>query len=163
MLPLWKEEPMSGRWKRLGPIPLRLMMAVGFLVHGLPKLTPAGHQSFTGVLTSLGVPSPIEVAWLVAGLEVIGALMLLIGYQVRLIVIPLIVEMFVAMFLVHWPKGFGPGGIETNLLYITILMSLLLSGAGAWSVGRQRMELASIPHEPALARRYPPPVIIKRP
>ena len=153
---------MSGRWKRLGPIPLRLMMAVGFLVHGLPKLTPAGHQGFTGMLSNLGIPSPVEVAWLVGGLEVIGALMLLIGYQVRLIVIPLIVEMLVAMFLVHWPKGFGPGGIEINLLYLSILMSLLLSGAGAWSVDRQRMVLESIPHEPALARRHPPPVVIIR-
>ena len=153
---------MSDNWKQLGPLPLRLMMTLGFLVHGLPKLTPEGHQGFAAALTSMGIPSAVEVAWIIAGLEVVGAFMLLFGCMVRYIAVPLIIEMGVAMFLVHWSKGFGPGGIEVNLLYIAILTSLLFSGAGAWSLDRHRELMQEIPEEPAMVRRERP-VIVRTP
>ena len=150
---------MSDTWKHLGPLPLRLMMTLGFLVHGLPKLTPAGHQAFAASLAGLGVPSAVEVAWIIAGLEVVGAFMMLFGVMVRYVAVPLIVEMLVAMFLVHWSKGFGPGGIEVNLLYIAILTGLLFSGAGALSVDRHRELMREIPEEPVLVRRERPVVV----
>ena len=153
---------MSDNWKRLGPLPLRLMMTLGFLVHGLPKLTPAGHQAFTASLTSLGIPSPVEVAWIVGGLEVVGAFLMLFGCMVRYVAIPLIIEMSVAMFLVHWSKGFGPGGIEVNLLYMAILTGLLFTGAGALSIDRHRELMSEIPEEPAMVRRERP-VIVRTP
>ena len=153
---------MSDRWKHLGPLPLRLMLTVGFLVHGLPKLTPAGHQAFVASLSALGVPSPVEVAWIIGGLEVVGAFLLLFGCMVRYVAVPLIIEMAVAMFLVHWAKGFGPGGIETNLLYIAILTSLLFTGAGVLSIDRHRELMREIPEEPAMVRRERP-VIVRTP
>jgi putative oxidoreductase len=57
--------------------------------------------------------------------------------------------MLVAMFTVHLPHGFnfmnmtgmtaegptfGMPGFETNLLYISILTALWLTGAGPWSI-----------------------------
>jgi putative oxidoreductase len=150
---------MSDRWKQLGPLPLRLMLTLGFLVHGLPKLTPAGHQAFAASLASLGVPSPVEVAWIVGGLEVIGAFLMLFGCLVRYVAVPLIIEMLVAMFLVHWSHGFGPGGIEVNLLYIAILTGVLFTGAGALSIDRHRELMREIPEEPALVRRERPVVV----
>jgi hypothetical protein len=66
------------------------------------------------------------------------------------------------MLLVHWSKGFGPGGIETNLLYIAILTSLIFTGAGALSIDRHRELMAEIPEEPALVRREPP-VLVRTP
>lgn len=153
---------MSDRWKDLGPLPLRLMLTVGFLVHGLPKLTPDGHQAFAASLTSLGVPSPIETAWIIGGLEVVGAFMLLFGCMVRYVAVPLIIEMGVAMLLVHWSKGFGPGGIEVNLLYIAMLGSLMLTGAGVLSIDHHRDLMREIPEEPAMVRRERP-VIVRTP
>ena len=153
---------MSDTWKRLGPVPLRLMMTLGFLVHGIPKLTPAGHQGFATMLATLGVPSPAEAAWLVAGLEVVGAFLLLFGCLVRYVTVLLIIEMVVAMFLVHWSHGFGPGGIETNLLYIAILTSLLFTGAGPLSIDRHRELMREIPEEPAMVRRERP-VLVRTP
>jgi putative oxidoreductase len=131
------------------PIPLRLMGAIGFLYHGMPKFTPEGHQMFLGMLQGAGIPAPELASWLAAAVEVGGGLLLLVGLMVRLAVIPLIVNMLVAMFTVHLPHGFsfmnmtgmtaegptfGMPGFETNLLYISILTALWLTGAGPWSI-----------------------------
>jgi putative oxidoreductase len=131
------------------PIPLRLMAAIGFLYHGMPKFTPEGHQMFLGMLQGAGIPAPELASWLAAAVEVGGGLLLLVGLMVRLAVIPLIVNMLVAMFTVHLPHGFnfmnmtgmtaegptfGMPGFETNLLYISILTALWLTGAGPWSI-----------------------------
>jgi len=153
---------MSDNWKQLGPLPLRLMMTLGFLVHGLPKLTPTGHQAFAATLASFGVPSPVEFAWLVGGLEVVGAFLMLFGCMVRYVAVPLIIEMGVAMFMVHWSKGFGPGGIEVSLLYIAILTGLMFTGAGALSIDRHRELMREIPEEPAMVRRERP-VLVRTP
>lgn len=135
------------------PIPLRLMLAAGFLVHGLPKLTAAGHAGVVGMLTGIGVPLPGVTAWVVGVVEVVGALAILLGMYVTLASVLLIVNMLVAAFTVHLAHGFnfinitgmgeqgpifGMPGVEVNLLYIAALLSLLLSGPGALSVGRRR-------------------------
>ena len=161
---------MTDRFIPFGPLPLRLMMAIGFFYHGLPKLTPQGHQTFVGMLQGIGVPSPEPVAWMVGVLEVVGAALLLVGYRVRLVVIPLIVEMVVAMVTVHWPSGFntinitgmgpdgptfGMPGIELNLLYISILSALWFTGAGWLSFDIRREQPEAIPIEPGFEVRRP--------
>ena len=145
---------MRDRLTQYAPLPLRLMMGAGFLVHGWPKVfSAAGHEQFMGSLVSLGVPLPHMLAWPVALLEVGGAMLLLAGAFVAPVSAALIVEMLVALALVHGPQGFsvihvvgmtpagprfGMPGYELNLLYIAILAALLLGGAGAWSVDRWR-------------------------
>lgn len=149
-----------------GPLPLRLMLAAGFLFHGLPKLTPDGHRRMAGMLSGLGFAPPEIWAWVVGVVEVVGALMLLVGYRVRLAAVPLIVNMLVAMVTVHWSAGFGfinmtgatPGGrpvyglpgIEVNLLYLAMLVSLILTGAGRWSLDERDVYVPEIPREPGL-------------
>lgn len=53
----------------------------------------------------LGLPFPEELAWLAAGTEAIGAVLLLIGLATRWISIPLMATMLVAIFSVHWKNG----------------------------------------------------------
>ena len=156
---------MTDRTRRLGPLFLRLMVGVGFIIHGLPKLTPEGHESFARTLQVINVPSPEVMAWVVGGLEVLGGAMLIAGILVRVVTIPLIVEMVVAMIKVHWPQGFnasnitgiGPDGptfglpgIELNLLYISILIALWFLGAGRFSIDEYRRRPAHT--EPYLIR-----------
>lgn len=145
---------MRNRLAHLAPLPLRLMIGIGFLVHGWPKLfSAAGHRAFAGALAGLGVPLPHELAWVIGILEVGGALLLLAGAYVALVSVALILEMVVALALVHGPQGFsvihitrmtaagpqfGMPGYELNLLYIAILAALVLGGAGSWSVDRWR-------------------------
>lgn len=53
----------------------------------------------------LGLPLPGLLASLAIAAELIGGLLLLLGLLTRLVSIPLMVTMLVAIFSVHWPNG----------------------------------------------------------
>ena len=53
----------------------------------------------------LGLPFAEQLAWLAAGTEAIGAVLLVIGFAVRWVSIPLMVTMVVAAVTVHWQNG----------------------------------------------------------
>jgi putative oxidoreductase len=86
--------------------------------------------------------------------ELIGGVAIFAGAFVEIVSVPLIVMMLVAMFTVHLKYGFstvntialtengpqfGPPGYEINLLYIAGLLSLILGGAGPFSIDRRRL------------------------
>ena len=144
---------MKKEWARYAPVVLRVMLAIGFLYHGLPKLGGAGHGQFQGMLGMIGVPAPGLMSWLVAIVEVAGALALLAGAYTTIVSLLLLVEMLVAIIKVHGANGFsfmhikgmteqgpqfGMPGYEVNLLYIAMLLALVLGGAGKWSVDERR-------------------------
>lgn len=141
----------SERWKQWAPLLLRLVIGVGFIVHGWAKLS-RGPDKFANVLAWMDVPFPHLMAWMVTLVEIFGGLAILIGAFVSLISLPLIMIHLVAMFGVHWRYGFssvhtvgltelgpqfGQPGYEVNLLYIAGLLAIVMGGgAGAWSVDR---------------------------
>lgn len=53
----------------------------------------------------LGLPFPTVLVILAITAELLGAALLLIGALTRLVTIPLMVTMLVAIFAVHWPQG----------------------------------------------------------
>jgi len=156
---------MFRQWKKYAPIPLRLVLGIGFVYHGFPKIfSSQGNESFQGMLASIGVPAPGFMSYAVGALEFFGGLALIVGALVGLLGLLLIVNMLVAMFTVHLPSGFnfmnitgmgeagpqfGLPGYEVNLLYIAGLAALALWGAGPLSVEAMRTE-------PALGERSEP-------
>jgi len=142
------------RWQRLVPIPIRMILGVGFMVHGWAKWS-RGPAAFAELLKQAHVPLPLANAWLVTFLEIFGGLALLIGAFVTIVSIPLILSMLGAMFTVNikygfsavntiglTPQGpeFGPPGYEINLLYIAGLVVLILAGAGPLSIDALRSQ-----------------------
>jgi putative oxidoreductase len=129
-------------------LPLRIIVSVGFLAHGMAKWH-RGPAKFAKLLQLIGTPSPLATAWLVIGLEVLGGIAIIIGAFVLLASIPLFISMVVAMLTIHVHYGFsavntvgltatgpvfGPPGYEINLLYMCALAALALVGPGALSV-----------------------------
>lgn len=53
----------------------------------------------------LGLPLPWLMAFLATAAELLGAVLLTVGLFTRLICIPLIITMLVAIFCVHWGNG----------------------------------------------------------
>ncbi len=91
----------------LAPLAIRLYLAPVMWMAGTKKL--AAMEStiawFGNPDWGLGLPFPALLAWLVALLETGGAMMLLFGVGVRLIVVPLMLIMIVAALSVHWDNG----------------------------------------------------------
>lgn len=131
------------------PLFLRLIIGFGFMAHGWAKLSKGTPAGFEKLLTQLGVPFPHLTSWVTPLIEVLGGLAIFLGFSVGIIAIPLICTMLVAMFTINinygfssiktiglTPQGpvFGPPGYEINLLYIAGLISLILTGAGVFSI-----------------------------
>jgi putative oxidoreductase len=151
-------------WSQWVPLPLRLVIGYGFMVHGWAKLS-RGPAGFAKLLDQIGAPLPEMTAWVASLLELLGGLAVLVGAFVTVVGVPLIIMMLVAMFTVHLRYGFssintigltddgpqfGPPGYEVNLLYIAGLLALILGGAGALSVDRllaRRKNIAERPGE----------------
>ena len=74
---------------------LQLMAGGVFLWEGIMKFVFANQG--VGRFTKLGIPFPDVAAPFVGGLEIVGGILLIVGLGTRLIAIPLIVEMLVAM------------------------------------------------------------------
>ncbi len=91
----------------LGPLALRLYLVPIFWMAGTKKLADMDSiiQWFGNPDWGLGLPFPEVMAWLAALTETGGAILLLIGFAVRWISIPLMVTMVVAAMTVHWQNG----------------------------------------------------------
>jgi uncharacterized membrane protein YphA (DoxX/SURF4 family) len=91
----------------LAPLAIRIYLAPIMWMAGTKKLS--GMEStiawFGNPDWGLALPFPEILAWLVALLETVGAIMLLCGIGVRLIVIPLMLIMLIAALAVHWDNG----------------------------------------------------------
>ena len=136
------------------PVPIRMVIGVGFIYHGFIKLfTSVGHDNFLLLLNDIGVPAAEVFSWGIGALEFFGGIALILGAFMTITNILLLVNMAVAMFWVNFPNGFdlmnvtvlieagpkfGVPGLEINLLYIAGLVSMLLTGAGNYSVDKFR-------------------------
>lgn len=88
----------------LGPLGLRLFLAPIFIMAGWHKLTSLDSISqFFG--DYLGLPAPMLMAVLAGLTEFVGGLALLLGFALRLMVIPIMLTMIVAATTVHWQNG----------------------------------------------------------
>ncbi len=130
------------------PVPLRLIVGLGFMEHGYAKLMK-GPDAFALILNGLGVPAPHLMAWVTILTELLGGFAVLVGGFVMLVSAPLAVVLLTATFSVHLQYGFssikllavtpagpqfGPPGYECNLLYLACLVALALSGSGPLSL-----------------------------
>ena len=129
---------------------IRVMAGAVFFWEGILKFAYANQG--VGRFTRLGLPFPAFTASFVGGLEIVGGLMLILGLGTRLITIPFIIEMLVAMlstkprlFLGTLPLPPPPvppqvgmwavlHEVRSEYAQIMSCIFLLLSGPGPWSL-----------------------------
>lgn len=119
---------------------LRLLLAYGFY-------SPAMHKwddidAVAAWFGTLGIPMPLLNAYLAASTELAGVILLTLGLFTRLISIPLIIVMIVAITTVHLGHGFNAGdnGFEIPLYYMLMLFVLVTHGGGNFSIDRLLQE-----------------------
>ena len=154
---------------------LRCMAGGVFLSEGILKFVYPNQG--VGRFTKLGIPFPDATATFVGGLEIVGGCLLILGLLSRLIAIPFIIEMVVAILTTKislylgtsplplppaLPKiGFWAVLHETRSDYAQLLTVafLLVAGPGKWSLDAflQRRSGAkrrsSVPKHLTLAKR----------
>ena len=116
---------------------IRIASALAFLYHGCAILFGAfggpGPERFASFMHA-----PALIGYLVGLAQVAGGLAFLTGMLIRVGAACIIVVMLGAISLVHWPHGFdiNHGGMEYALSQLLIALALLLTGAGAYSLGK---------------------------
>jgi putative oxidoreductase len=84
---------------------------------------------------SMGIDNPLA-AGLVVFAEVFCAAGVITGLLYRLALIPLIINMAVAFFLVHKGKLVGEGNGELAFLYLVVFVILMLTGPGKYALDK---------------------------
>jgi putative oxidoreductase len=108
-----------------------MVTAFLFMQHGMQKLLsfPAAPPTSPALFSLLGL----------AGiLELVGGLLLLIGWFTRPVAFVLSGFMAVAYFMAHAPRGFWPllNQGELAALYCFVFLYLAAAGGGPWSADR---------------------------
>lgn len=114
----------------------RLTIAYGFYEPAMNKW--ADMNAMAEWFASIGIPFPLLNAYMAGTTEITGVVLLTLGFMTRLISIPLIVVMLVAIFTVHLPNGFscGDNGFEIPFYYMLFLLLFVSHGAGKFSLDR---------------------------
>jgi len=91
----------------LAPLLLRLYLAPIFWMAGTSKFNSFEDTAawFGNSEWGLGLPFPELMTFLAMSTEMAGAIMLLFGFGVRWVSIPLMFTMLIAIFSVHWVNG----------------------------------------------------------
>jgi|TARA_R110002124_G_scaffold20935_5_gene81316 uncharacterized membrane protein YphA (DoxX/SURF4 family) len=91
----------------LAALMLRLYLAPVLMQAGYNKLSHFEDTAawFGNPDWGLGLPMPEVMTALAAGTELFGGFLLLIGLATRLVALPMMVTMLVAVFAVHLPSG----------------------------------------------------------
>lgn len=153
------EKAMS-KFEKLEDIPLlflRVILAYTFYSPAMTKFSAI--EQTASFFEYLGIPLPLFNAYLAAGTELLGAILLTLGLLTRLVSVPLLIILIVAIATVHGANGFNvilPGsewndpyvngvavkgtvvvlqnGYEMVMYYMAMLMILATKGAGRLSL-----------------------------
>lgn len=117
---------------------VRLLVGLIFLSEGIqkylfPELLGAGR------FEKIGFADPAFWAYFTATFEIICGFLVLLGWYVRIAVIPLFIVMMTAFVTTKWPilidKGFWAMAHEyrTDFSMTLLLIYLFIYGAGRWS------------------------------
>lgn len=113
---------------------IRLTLAYGFYTPAMNKWSDI--DSVAGWFASMNYPLPKLNAYMAAGTETAGIVLLVLGFASRLISIPLIFVMMIAIFTVHYGNGWeaGNNGFEIPFYYLVMLIVILVYGPGKYSL-----------------------------
>lgn len=113
---------------------LRIMSGFMFSLHGMQKVL--------GWLSSYPQPPVGSQIWIGGVIELVGGILILLGYQTRVAAFLCSGQMAVAYIQFHWKfqlgKAFFPVVNQGELaaLYCFIFLVIAARGPGKWSLGR---------------------------
>ena len=115
---------------------LRIVTALLYLEHATQKLFHWPAMQMAGAPRPGG--GPPAWFWWVGVLELVGSLLLIVGWWTRLAAFVLSGEMAVAYWTAHAPHSFFPllNFGEAAILFCFVFLYVAAAGGGAWSVDK---------------------------
>jgi len=112
---------------------LRIVTALIFIAHGTQKLF-----GFPVLPPNGSLPPAFTMYWYAGVLELVGGLLVLVGFQTRIAAFVLSGQMAFAYWMGHAPKSFYPvaNGGDAAILYCFVFLYLVFAGAGAFAIDK---------------------------
>ena len=125
-----------GMQQDLGKLILRLSLGILVLLHGIAKLT-GGIGGIVGMVEGAGLPGVLGYGALVG--EVLGPLMLILGFHARIGAALIAINMLFAIGLAHMGElatltEQGGWALELQGMFLFTAIALVFLGPGRWSV-----------------------------
>jgi len=126
---------------RYGLAILRIVLGIAMLVHGWGKLSGGvdGVAGFFG--GTLGIPAPGLMAWVVTIVELVGGILLVVGFLTQIAGILITLDMLGAILFAYLLRGapfIAENGQqiswEKEAVFAAAALCIVLAGPGAWAV-----------------------------
>jgi putative oxidoreductase len=116
---------------------IRITVGAILFVHGWGKIK-TGITGLAGYLSKVGLAPSEPLAYVVFINETVGAICIVLGLFTRFFAASIAIELAVALWIVHYAKGFGAsaGGYEYVLMWGIIMFAIALRGGGPYSLDR---------------------------
>lgn len=125
---------------RYGLAILRIVLGIAMLVHGWSKLS-GGVDNVAGFFGEmLGIPAPELMAWVVTIVELVGGILLVVGFLTQIVGILIALDMLGAIlfaFLLRGEPFINENGFiswEKEAVFAAAALCIALAGPGVWSV-----------------------------
>jgi putative oxidoreductase len=123
---------------RYGLAILRIVLGIAMAVHGWSKLS-GGVDNVGGFFGTLGIPLPGLMAWVVTIVELVGGILLVVGFLTQIAGILIALDMLGVILFAYLLKGapfIENGAItwEKEAVFGAAALCIALAGPGAWSV-----------------------------
>lgn len=111
---------------------LRGILAILMFIHGAARISNGTVDDFGSFLGSQGLPLGFYIAWGITLFELIGSVLLVVGFYAWIIALVFAAELVTGIVLVHWKDGWfvvgaGRNGIEYSVLLIACFLVVAMS------------------------------------
>ena len=111
---------------------LRVVLASLMFVHGAARISNGTVDDFGGFLGSQGIPLGFYAAWAITLFELVGSVLLAVGFYTWIIAVLFAIELGTGIAMVHWKQGWfvvgaGTGGMEYSVLLIACFLSIAIA------------------------------------
>ncbi|HMK39405.1 MAG TPA: DoxX family protein [Bacteroidota bacterium] len=127
----------AGKSEDLGKLLLRLSVGIVLIFHGYAKIAP-GVEWIKGPLAQVGLPGFIAYGVYLG--ELVGPLMVILGFRARIGALLMVINMAMAVFLAHRNQIFsikeagGGWAIELDALILLGALAVFFLGGGKFAV-----------------------------
>jgi len=124
---------------RYGLAILRIVLGIAMIVHGWSKLS-GGVDNVAGFFGGmLGIPAPGLMAWVVTIVELVGGILLVVGFLTQIAGILIALDMLCAILFAFVLRGApfienGEISWEREAVFAAAALCIVLAGPGAWAV-----------------------------
>lgn len=106
---------------------LRISVALVFVTHAAVRLINGTIPRFGSFLSTKGLPFGVTIVWAVTAFEIIGGLLLALGYFTKWLSAGFIIMLLAGIILIHASFGWfvgehGTGGSEYSFTLIMVLL-----------------------------------------